>query len=93
MFLFTKMAKVTKTNIGFKGGLLVGKPHNDKNGNPILDKNGNHILDKNGNPIKKKINNVTNTCPYKCKDNNRYVNPSIYDPNYKHIMRNYHKNK
>jgi hypothetical protein len=29
------MAKVTKTNIGFKGGLLVGKPHNDKNGNPI----------------------------------------------------------
>ena len=29
------MAKVTKTNIGDKGGLLVGKPHNDKNGNPI----------------------------------------------------------
>ena len=29
------MAKVTKTNIGYKGGLLVGKPHNDKNGNPI----------------------------------------------------------
>jgi hypothetical protein len=29
------MAKVIKTNIGDKGGLLVGKPHNDKNGNPI----------------------------------------------------------
>lgn len=29
------MAKFTKTNIGDKGGLLVGKPHNDKNGNPI----------------------------------------------------------
>lgn len=29
------MAKFTKTNNGDKGGLLVGKPHNDKNGNPI----------------------------------------------------------
>lgn len=29
------MDKITETNIGDKGGLLVGKPHNDENGNPI----------------------------------------------------------
>jgi hypothetical protein len=29
------MDKITETNIGDKGGLLVGKPHNDANGNPI----------------------------------------------------------
>ncbi len=29
------MDKITETNIGDKGGLLVGKPHNDAEGNPI----------------------------------------------------------